>query len=54
MLHDRATPKTVEGALGIGSLALATAANAGNIGSQVFVFLYDFDQVLVHHDDLLR
>ena len=54
MPNAGSTAKTVEGALGIGSLTLATAAAAGGLGLQFFVFLHDFDQFLVHRDDLLR
>ena len=54
MTHTRATEKTVERALGIGSLVLATAAAAKGIGSQFFVSIHGLDQFLVHCDDLLR
>ena len=51
--HARATAKTVEGGLSLGSLRIATAAAAAGLDSQFF-FLHDVDQFLVHRDDLLR
>ena len=53
MPHAGATAKTVGEDLGLGSLALANAAAPRSLDLQIFVFLHDFVQFLVHHDDLL-
>ena len=54
MPHAGDTTKTVKGALCLLSLMIAAAAPTGGFGSQIFVFLHDFYQFLIDHDDFFR